>query len=101
MPSRIDNLPNSCIEAMYLEKVIIGTRDASYEQLIEDGYSGYLIERDSADSLVQAVEKIMQSSEDDLKKMGMRARERTNEMSPEIIRQRTLDIYWRTRKKYK
>ena len=101
LPSRIDNLPNSCIEAMYLEKVIIGTRDASYEQLIEDGYSGYLIERDSADSLVQAVEKIMQSSEDDLKKMGMRARERTNEMSPEIIRQRTLDIYWRTRKKYK
>ncbi len=37
MPSRIDNLPNTCIEAMALGKVVIGTTGASFEQLIDNG----------------------------------------------------------------
>ena len=52
LPSRIDNLPNTCIEAMASGGIVIGTRNASFEQLIHNGINGYLIERDNKDELI-------------------------------------------------
>jgi len=48
LPSLIDNLPNTCLESMALGKIVIGTRGASFEQLIEDGISGFLAEKTAA-----------------------------------------------------
>ncbi len=42
LPSRIDNLTNTCIESMALGKVVIGTQGAIFEQLIEDGVNCFL-----------------------------------------------------------
>ena len=39
-PSLSENFSNTCMEAMYFERVVIGTDGASYEQLIDDGKSG-------------------------------------------------------------
>lgn len=58
MPSRIDNMPNTCIEAMAMGKIVIGTRGASYEQLIEDGRNGFLMEIDSREGLKQAIRRV-------------------------------------------
>ena len=43
LPSLIDNLPNACLEAMALAKPIVGTRGASFEEMIADGESGFLV----------------------------------------------------------
>lgn len=43
LPSLIDNLPNACLEAMALGKPVVGTRGASFEEMIEDGESGFLV----------------------------------------------------------
>lgn len=59
LPSRVDNLPNSCIEAMALESVVIGTYGASFEQLIRNKENGLLIKRDSSASFIRAVEYLM------------------------------------------
>ena len=59
LPSRIDNLPNTCIEAMALGNVVIGTRGASFEQLIVDRVSGYLCERDNSKSYLEALNEAL------------------------------------------
>ena len=75
-PSRVDNLPNTCLEAMSLEVPVIGTKGASFEQLIHDGVSGLLIEIDNADQLRNAVMQVLLMSEEDRAKMGAQAKMR-------------------------
>lgn len=43
LPSLLDNLPNACLEAMGLGKVVIGTDGASFDELITDGVNGFLV----------------------------------------------------------
>ena len=58
LPSLIDNSPNTCLEAMGLGKVVIGTNGASFEELITDGVDGFLVCPDDpvalADKLIAA-----------------------------------------------
>jgi glycosyltransferase involved in cell wall biosynthesis len=51
LPSLIDNLPNSCLEAMGIGKVVIGTTGTSIEELITDGVNGFLVEPDNPEAL--------------------------------------------------
>ena len=53
LPSLIDNLPNACLEAMGLGKVVIGTTGTSFEELITDGVDGFLVPRDNPDALAE------------------------------------------------
>lgn len=55
LPSRIDNLPNTCTESMALGKIVIGTERASFEQLIDDGVNGYLCNIADSDSLLSSI----------------------------------------------
>ena len=83
LPSRIDNLPNSCIEAMNQGKVVIGTNGTSFEQLIIDGENGILCEPANAPSLYSAIRKALSMSEESLKIMGEKAHRTTNRLRPE------------------
>ena len=55
LPSRIDNLPNSVLESLMLGTPVIGTRDSSIEELVEDGVTGVLIPNGSAADLAAAM----------------------------------------------
>jgi glycogen synthase len=83
LPSLIDNLPNTCLEAMALRRVVIGTRGASFEQLIEDGRSGFLAEKNSGPSLLEKIREAMALDDFARKAMGDCARERILKLSPE------------------
>lgn len=93
MPSRVDNLPNACIEAMAFGKIVIGTRGASFEQLIEDGRSGFLVERENPAQLAEAVNGALKLGGEKLRRMGRVAMARVGEMSPEIVAGRLLAFY--------
>ena len=93
LPSRIDNLPNTCIEAMALGKIVIGTNGASFEQLIDDGISGFLCERDDPDNLLSIMIKLMNMTEEEKLVMGERAKERTRQMSDDKIYRQLISIY--------
>lgn len=93
MPSRVDNLPNTCIEAMALGKVVIGTEGASFEQLLENGKSGFLIERENREMLVETVCKAYGLSKQHANDMGMKAQERLQKMSPDVILEELVDFY--------
>lgn len=83
LPSRIENLSNACIEAMALGKVVVATNGASYEQLIEDGISGFLCERDNPSSFYNTIDRVLKLSEEEMLAIGKKARERVERMSPD------------------
>lgn len=93
LPSRFDNFPNTCLEAMAHRRVIVGTRGTSFEQLLQDGESGFLCEADSPASLGEAVEKALRLSVADRARMGEKAAERLLVLRPEIAVERLLSFY--------
>ena len=93
LPSRADNLPNSCIEAMGLGKIVIGTYGASFEQLIKNKYNGFLIRRDSSKALLNAIRYLNRMSPEEKKIMGERAVERIDKMNSEIIYGQLIHFY--------
>jgi len=81
LPSLIDNLPNSCLEAMGLGKVVIGTRGTSFEELITDGVNGFLVEPNSPDALADKL--ISAWDYPRLNEMATAAKQRMQEFAPE------------------
>ena len=55
LPSRIDNLPNTCLEAMALKRVVVATQDASFEQLIDHQSNGFLAPQNNEDVLAEQI----------------------------------------------
>jgi len=84
LPSLIDNLPNTMLEAMALGKVVIGTRGSSFEEFIDDGISGILVEADNSAELFQAMEGVWNMSEEERINIGRMAQQRIASLSPEI-----------------
>ena len=93
MPSRIDNLPNTCIEAMALGKIVIGTKGASFEQLIDDGENGFLIERENEDELILKVNEVLRLDSLERKNIGEKAKKRIEAMEPMLIKESLIDLY--------
>jgi glycosyltransferase involved in cell wall biosynthesis len=63
MPSRVDNYPNACLEAQMLGIPVIGSRNSSLDEMIEDGKTGFLIENGNSNDLCDAVRKLMSLDE--------------------------------------
>ncbi len=75
MPSLSDNLPNACLEALFLNGIVIGTKGASFDEIYKDGESGYLIEIDNSSQLVRTVDRVVSMSEEEKKRMRSKANE--------------------------
>lgn len=96
LPSRADNLPNTCIEAMGMGKIVIGTYGASYEQLIKHKKSGILIKIDSKNALLKAIRYVMNMSTKEKERMSGLAKQRIEKMHPDIVYQQIIDFYNKT-----
>ena len=75
MPSLSDNLPNACLEALSLNGIVIGTRGASFDEIYQDGDSGYLIDIDNSVQLVETIDKVVNMSDWEKEKMRCKAKE--------------------------
>lgn len=101
LPSRVDNLPNSCIEAMALGSIVIGTHGASFEQLIKNKESGLLIKRDSVNSFIHAVDYLMNMSEDEKSRMKKEAIISIRRLEPEKVYAQIFPFYEKTIEEFK
>lgn len=104
LPTRVDNLPNTCLEAMALGKVIVSStsnQGTSVEQLIIDGYNGFLSLVDDAESLYQKILYAMQISDTDRELIQNRAKERVKGLTPEKTYIKMMNIYKETIEKFK
>lgn len=58
MPSRLEGLPNSLIDAMYLGVPVAASKCIPViERIVKDGYNGYLAESGNTESIANAMQK--------------------------------------------
>lgn len=93
LPSRIDNFPNTCIEAMAFGKVVIGTYKTSFEQLIEHGVSGLLCEPYNPESLLKSIEYGLGLDANQKEMIGQHAIKRIALLKPELVVTELLTYY--------
>jgi len=60
VPSRVDNYPNTCLEAQSLGVPVIGTTNSSIDEIILDEKFGFIAENSSATSISSKIEKLLQ-----------------------------------------
>jgi glycosyltransferase involved in cell wall biosynthesis len=93
LPSRIDNIPNTCVEAMAVGQIVVGTNGASFDELIRDGESGYLCYPDDSKSLLQSIENVFALSPERRMRMAEKAKEKISEMEPQKTITRLIGLY--------
>ena len=92
-PSIAENFSNACIEAMYFQRVVIGTDGTSYEQLIDNGKNGLLCTPGDAESLLETMNAAAVMSEYEKIQMGKNARKRVDRLQAEIVVNKLLRYY--------
>lgn len=101
LPSRIDNFPNTCIEAMANSKIVIGTIGNGFDQLIENEKSGFVIPVDDSKALLETIIKVLHLPSDQKQKIELNAKNRIDLLNPDIVLNQVLDLYKQTIKSFK
>lgn len=83
LPFRFENLPNTCIEAMELGKIVISTQQSGVSQLIKDGYNGFLVEQNNPRAIVEKVQEVLALPDEKKKQIVNRAVRRIQRMNPD------------------
>ena len=73
VPSRWDNFPNSCMEAMSQGVPVIATREGGMAEMITDGLSGWLANVCSGDALAEALARALGTTPETVMAMGEEA----------------------------
>lgn len=92
-PSRIENLANACIEAMAMGKLTVATDGFSFEQLIEDGVSGFLCQSNDKESFVHGIAKALELSEKERSQMSLNAQKSVEKLEPQKVYMNYLKYY--------
>jgi glycosyltransferase involved in cell wall biosynthesis len=91
LPSLIDNLPNACLEAMGLGKVVIGTVGTSFDELISEGETGFLVSPNNPEALAEKIISAWMNPK--LTEMGAAAQQNMLDFSPEKTVEALLTYY--------
>ena len=92
LPSLWENLANTCLEAMQLARPVIATRRCGFEEVIQDGESGFLVEPGDAKDLSDAMIRALADS-DLLERVGAQGRRRVGDFAIDAMAQRLADYY--------
>jgi glycosyltransferase involved in cell wall biosynthesis len=69
IPSRVDNYPNVCLEALSLDIPVVGSDNSSLEELITDRETGFLAQNSNPESFYQAILHLLNQTPDERTKM--------------------------------
>lgn len=93
LPSLMENLSNACIEAMYFERVVVGTDGASFEQLITHGENGLLCQIGNSTDLLDKLQIAVSMTKEEKTQMGKMARRRIDRLKPEYAVKKLIELY--------
>ncbi len=93
LPSLVDNMPNTCLEAMGLGRVVIATTGSCFEELIVNGKSGWLVPPGDHQALAAAIEDAWSAPDERLETMGLCAETRIAELHPNRILPKLIAYY--------
>ena len=87
-----EGVPNVLLESAAMGRICIGSRIPGTSDVINDGETGYLFEAGNVESLVQAIDKVMNLNASLRAKMGLAGRAKVeNEFNREIVIQKYID----------
>jgi glycogen(starch) synthase len=73
VPSRWENFPNTCVEAMCSGLPVIASREGGMVEMVEDGHTGWLASRPGRDGLAHALRRALDTPVSQLAVMGYKA----------------------------
>jgi glycosyltransferase involved in cell wall biosynthesis len=89
MPSRTDNYPNACLEALACGVPVIGTYESSLDEIILEGKTGFLASNTDANSLQEKIVQLLTLSDGQISKMkneiDLWVKEKRNENDIQIL----------------
>jgi glycogen synthase len=80
IPSRWENFPNTCIEAMCTGTPVIATRNGGMAEMLEDGRSGWLAASADVAGLAEALRRALSAPAEERARMGAEASRRIREI---------------------
>ena len=87
-----EGVPNVLLESAAMGRVCIGSRIPGTSDVIDDRITGYLFEAGNTESLVDAIEKIIQLTATQRKQMGLEGRRKVErEFNRELVIQKYID----------
>ncbi len=93
LPSICDNLPNAMLEAMALGAAVIGTKGTSFEEFIDDGVSGWLVEPGNVEALSNTMQTVWSLPAERIESIGSRAQEALSPLAPQTACARTQEYF--------
>ena len=73
VPSRWENFPNTCVEAMVSGLPVLATRQGGMAELIEEGASGWLADTADPEALASTLRRALAAPPERLREMGRQA----------------------------
>jgi glycosyltransferase involved in cell wall biosynthesis len=96
IPSLIDNYPNTCLEAMQFGKIVIGTYESSLDEMIVNGETGILVQKNDVESLQAGIRNLLVMSIDQRSEMEARIRRNFDEIIAEDRIGQLINLYHET-----
>jgi len=91
LPSIWENFPYTCLEAMSFGKTVLASSGSGYNEIIEDGVSGYLVEPGNAKKLSERISEFLEVEQNLV--IGKNAKEKVKDFASELITRKTLEFY--------
>lgn len=80
VPSVVDNLPYTVIEAMTKAKVVLISDSGGHVELIEHGVDGFVYKQGSEESFLSVLEQIMELTTEEVLSIGKKAQQKVKRM---------------------
>src|SRR5262249_55825010 len=93
LPSLMDNLPNTCLEAMGCGRVVVATAGICFEQIIEQSRSGILVEANDSTALAAGMHAAANLSQWERQEIGSAGAARIAQIHPSLAIPRLLNYY--------
>ncbi len=81
LPSKTEAMPQSLIEAMAREKIVIASNNRGTKEIIQDGKNGYLFDVGNERELAQKIEKVLALKKSEINKIKKQAKKSVEQFS--------------------
>lgn len=94
LPSWFDNFPMTCLEAMMVKGVVLGSAAGGMTQMIQDGVNGFIIPPKNVECLKDALNKILSLNNEQIGNIRNKAEAFVmNNFETEIVTSKMIDYY--------
>jgi len=92
IPSRWENLANTCLESMVLRRAIIATSGSGFDEVLTDGVDSVLVPPGDAQALATAAIRVLGDPEE-LERLGSAAARRAEDFTVDGMARRLEEVY--------